>query len=303
MIGIDWGTTNLRAYRFAADGTVIDSRTAPKGILAVPAGGFEAVFHEIAGPWLAEEPDAPVLLSGMVGSRQGWAEAPYAACPAGAADLAAGLATLATASGRRVHIVPGVVSRSGPSGLDVMRGEETQIVGAWDPAAGSRQVFCLPGSHSKWAVVEDGRIAWFATYMTGEAFGALADHTILGRMMEGDAADPACFAEGLDRADTGGGILHHLFSARTRRLFDELPGTGARAYLSGLLIGHEIRDALALVGGDAQDRGAVTLIGEGRLSDAYELALARRGIATRRLDGAAARGLFALGQALRNQGA
>src|SRR5688500_4926893 len=108
LIGIDWGTTSFRAYRIGADGTVLEATTAAAGILKVPDGGFEAVLEREAGAWLAAAPALPVLLSGMITSRQGWVEVPYCACPAGSAELARALRQHATAAGRQLHFVPGL---------------------------------------------------------------------------------------------------------------------------------------------------------------------------------------------------
>ena len=179
----------------------------------------------------------------MIGSRQGWREVAYAPCPAGLAELAHGLAPVTGLGGRVVHLVPGVARAADPTGFpDVMRGEETQILGASSAAAGGQHCFVLPGTHSKWAWAEHGRIARFATYMTGEVYACLVQHSILGRLMSGHDADAEAFEQGLARArasagDPPGRLLHDLFSARTLGLFAAVPPTGLASYLSGLLIG------------------------------------------------------------------
>jgi 2-dehydro-3-deoxygalactonokinase len=293
VIGVDWGTSNVRAYLIDGAGTVHDRRAAPKGILAVEAGGFEAVLQELVGDWISSMPATPVILSGMIGSRQGWREAPYVETPAGIAEVGAKLLPLELASGKRAWIVPGLAQRDGGA-PDVMRGEETQIFGALAHEARGRYLFCLPGTHSKWVETEDGRIIRFATHMTGEVFGLLTRHSILGRMMEGETADKDRFAAGLDRAADAGGLLHHLFSVRTRRLFDEIPATGARSYLSGILIGHEVSAAL----GAHKPEGTVALLGEPELAALYATALTRRGIATKTLAETSARGLWRIAGSL-----
>jgi 2-dehydro-3-deoxygalactonokinase len=295
LIGIDWGTTAFRACRIAADGAVLEARSAAAGILKVARGDFAAVLEREIGPWLKAAPDVPVIASGMITSRQGWHEVPYCACPAGSAELAAGLARHASDGGRVIHFVPGV-SIIGADGVpDVIRGEETQIVGE---ARSGRAAVVLPGTHSKWAFVEDGRIVWFATFMTGELYGVLKEHSILGRLMaEGDAPDDAAFARGLAYAQEGpGGLLRRLFSARTLGLFDRLPASGISDYLSGLLIGSEIAEALPCLPG--APTGEITVIGDSVLAERYRQALAAAGLGVRAAaDGASARGQLRIARA------
>ncbi|MES1155616.1 MAG: 2-dehydro-3-deoxygalactonokinase, partial [Pseudorhodoplanes sp.] len=212
MIGIDWGTSSFRAFRLADDGAVLERRQAPRGILTVANGAFADVVHEFAGDWL-KAGEQHVLLSGMIGSRQGWRESQALQCPAGVEDLARAL-TPVPFDGARVFIVPGVTAKDGQGIPEFMRGEETQIAGLL-PSIGVRGIVCLPGTHSKWARIEQGRIAGFTTHMTGEAFAALSEHTILGRLMQGDAADEGAFDRGVTRSADSGGLLHHLFGART----------------------------------------------------------------------------------------
>src|SRR5262249_18368496 len=150
---------------------------------------------------------------------------------------------IAWEGGRRVFIVPGVSCRDVHGVPDVMRGEETQIIGAIDDLGGDA-VVCLPGTHSKYVRVRDRCIASFTTHMTGEGSSALWRHSILGRLSDVDTVeDKAAFDAGVDRSADGQGLLHHLFGVRTRGLFQEIPAAGLASYLSGLLIGHEIRAA------------------------------------------------------------
>ncbi len=213
MIGIDWGTTNFRAFRMARDGSIRERRAGPKGILNVPDGRFGDTLREEIGPWLAAGEDR-VLLSGMIGSRQGWKEAPYLPCPAGAAELGAALVDIGF-DWARVKLIPGLSGFDELGVADVMRGEETQILGV-PPLLRDGGIACLPGTHSKWARVEGGRIVDFTTHMTGEAFGVLRSHTILGRMMRDGPSDGTPFDTGLARSADPGGLLHHLFGVRAR---------------------------------------------------------------------------------------
>jgi 2-dehydro-3-deoxygalactonokinase len=284
LIGIDWGTTSFRAYRIGADGSVLETKAAPAGILKVPDGDFEAVLEREIGPWLAAAPALPMVVSGMITSRQGWLEVPYCPCPAGSAELAGALREHATRAGRRLHFVPGLSLIGGDGVPDVIRGEETQIIGE---LAGERegergrQAIVLPGTHSKWAFVEDGRIVWFATFMTGEVFAVLKEHSILGRLMAGDAFDEAAFARGLSYARAGpGGLLRRLFSARTLGLFDQLPASAIASYLSGLLIGSEIVEALDCLP-EAPGAREITVIGHSELALRYRGAIDAAGFRAR----------------------
>ena len=283
MIAVDWGTSSFRAFRICESGAT-DRFDGPHGILQVPPGGFADVLRTAIAPWL-EDGERHVLMSGMVGSRQGWQEASYLPCPAGAAELARAL-TPVPFDGAQVLLVPGLMVDGGVP--EVMRGEEVQVVGAL-ASTGPDAVACLPGSHSKWVRIADGQVAGFSTYLTGEAFAALRDHTILGRLMQpGAASDPDAFARGVERSGDPGGLLHHLFGVRTLGLTGRLADAAAASYLSGLLIGHEVRAAAPA--------GTVHLIGDAVLCGLYAQAIALCGGTSQPgpLD-AAARGLALIG--------
>lgn len=280
MIAIDWGTSSFRAYRLDRTGAVVDSRVADKGILKVLPGQFPQALDELIGGW----DDAPIVMSGMVGSRQGWLEAPYVPCPAGFGEIASALKEVHWKD-QRCWIVPGVACRDAAGVPDVMRGEETQILGC-----GVDGTICLPGTHSKWVEVRGGRIERFSTAMTGEAYAVLKQHSILGRMMEEGTPDGEAFAQGVQRSGDEGGLLHHLFGVRTRGLMGELAPLASASYLSGILIGHELR------GRPARE---VLLLGAPALTTLYARAAALLGVATRTLDAdAAVRCLFRLGREL-----
>lgn len=286
LIGLDWGTTSFRAYRMGADGRILDRLSSDLGILAVVDGDFAAALRQQIAPWLAGPAHPPILASGMIGSRQGWHEAPYAALPAGAPELADGLVSANCDGGPVVHFVPGLSYHAPGGAPDVMRGEETQLVGAMAATAGPC-LFILPGTHSKWAVASDGRIRWFATFMTGEIFAVLKDHSILGRMMSGSAHDPSAFGRGLDdsasEAGDPTGLLHRLFAVRSLPLFGELPETGVESYLSGLLIGTELAEAARLLPDTDGSRSAV-IVGRSDLARHYATALAARGFSVEAAD-------------------
>lgn len=288
MIGVDWGTSSFRAFRLDKDGSILDRREAPLGILHVEPGHFADAFAAQIGPWMADGENR-VLLAGMVGSRQGWQEAAYLPCPAGAADLANALADVPFA-GAQVKLIPGLSDADAGGVPEVMRGEETQLVGAL-PEIGRDGIACLPGSHSKWARLAEGRIAGYTTHLTGEAFAALRGHTILGRMMHDGPMDLAAFDQGVVRSGDAGGLLHHLFGVRTLGLSGRLAETGASGYLSGLLIGHEVRAAWPNAGAIE-----VHLIGAPDLCALYGRAIGAMGGRAIRYDAdAAAHGLALIG--------
>ncbi len=288
MIGVDWGTTSFRAFRIARDGTIRDRRAGLRGILNVPNNRFSDTLREEIGPWLAAG-ENHVLLSGMIGSRQGWKEAPYLPCPAGAPEIASALVGIEF-DWAQVKLVPGLSATDEAGVAEVMRGEETQVIGVLDAMGGSG-LACLPGTHSKWVRVEDRRITGFTTHMTGEAFGALRGYTILGRMMREGPSDGAPFDAGVRRSGDPGGLLHHIFGARAEVLAGRLVETDAAAYLSGILIGHEVRSALVGAPGVV-----VHVIGAPELTALYSRAIAAQGGFPERHDGeAAARGLVLIG--------
>jgi 2-dehydro-3-deoxygalactonokinase len=291
LIALDWGTTSLRAYKLAADGVVLEQRSLSSGIMQLPktariingrecADGFELAFDEACGDWLDAQPDLPVIACGMVGSAQGWREAAYCETPANVANLGNSLQTVVSLRGTRVHIVPGVIQRSRLP--NVMRGEETQVLGVLQNLpveAGADLLIGLPGSHSKWVDVVDGCITRFDTFMTGEVFAVLSEHSILGRTQQVSATfDAQAFDRGVQVAQSADGelgVLSTLFSARTLGLTGELSPTAQADYLSGLMIGHELA-ALASVQRRRRTNPnlpSIILIGNAQLCTRYRRAL------------------------------
>ena len=298
LIAIDWGTSSLRGARLNATGEVLASREFARGILSVPPGQFEAVLNELFGDWL-QTPDALCLISGMAGSRQGWQEAPYCPCPAGFAELGQHLLWLQP---QRIALVPGL-SCMGNDPLntpDVMRGEEVQIFGALQLAGRDTATLVLPGTHSKWVQVQNGRVTQFRTFMTGEIYALMSQHSILGKTLDLHGVfDEAAFLQGIDQSQSTGSVLHHLFAVRTLALFDRMPATALPSYLSGLLIGEELRTQAL----PAQAAGAdpLILIGSEALTLRYTLALQDLGIASQSRGAEATwAGLLALATACQN---
>lgn len=274
LIGLDWGSTHLRAYRYDAHGKVLEKRALPHGIRQLPEGGFPGAFALAVDGWT----DVPVLACGMVGSRNGWHEVPYLDTPTGVDRLAGALTAINTPDGRTLHLVPGLRDPVRP---DVMRGEETQVVGvlAQSPDVARRGCLLLPGTHSKWVSLREGVVTGFATVMTGELFGLLTQHSILGAALPPAVTDDGAFVRGVDTARDSGaaGALSRVFSARTLMLDGVLPTSSVSDYLSGLLIGDELRMAIAAGWTDAQSQ--VHMVGEGPLCDRYLHAASRFGIA------------------------
>lgn len=264
LIGLDWGSTHLRAYRFGERGEVEAVRSLPCGVRQLPANGFADAFAKAVDGW----PNVPVIACGMVGSRNGWLEVPYLDTPVGMDHLAAALTPLAANDGRTVHIVPGLRDPSRP---DVMRGEETQVAGvlAQEERAASRARLLLPGTHSKWVRVQDGGVSGFATVMTGELYGLLNQHSILGAALPAPVADDDAFQRGVLAARDSGaaGALARVFSARTLMLDGALAPTSVADFLSGLLIGEELR--MALAAGWVQASDTITMVGDDALCARY----------------------------------
>lgn len=294
LIGVDWGTSRLRGLRIGPSGELLQQRESPRGIASVQDRAFDAALHELIGDWPVAYGPVPILMYGMVGSRQGWHEVPYVPCPAGLADFLPALQPVQTSCGL-AHIVAGAATEEASGIHDVMRGEEVQILGI----AGStgRALAIAPGTHSKWAAVENGRILAFRTYMTGETYSLLRERSTLAWVMpastDADVLEEA-FIEGVRRSREDPDLLHLLFGVRTRGLFGELPAAALASYLSGLLIGSEIGGGLR-----HHDAGPITVIGAPALTHLYRLALSDAG----RIDvtcvdaaAAAAQGLWRLAQ-------
>jgi 2-dehydro-3-deoxygalactonokinase len=276
LIALDWGTTSLRAYLLGDAGSVLESRSESWGIMQLPAGGFAEAFRLVTRDWRSRFADLPAIASGMVGSAQGWVEVAYCSAPTGVDALARSLAQVPAGP---LSIVPGIAQLGDPP--NVMRGEETQIVGAiaLAPKLSAHSLLLLPGTHSKWARVQDGEVRDFTTYLTGELFGVLSAHSILGRFARDSGARPdqdtarRAFERGVLAArGSAAGMAPMLFSARSLVLAGRLEPEASLDYLSGLLIGEELRCGLAA--GDAPS----ALIGDATLCGRYSSALELFGV-------------------------
>lgn len=267
LVALDWGTSSLRASLMSTDGHILETRNEPWGIMHIPKGDFASAFHAITAEWRWHSVNA--LAAGMIGSPIGWITAPYCSAPAGADDLAAALTIV---PGVPLSIVPGVAACT--ERPDMMRGEETQIIGALalHPHLASLSLVVLPGTHSKWVQVVQGRITDVTTYMTGELFAVLREHSILGRTAVGSPTDEVtaalAFGRGVLAAQSGSaGLAPLLFSARALVVAKQLDDNASLEYLSGLLIGDELR--CGLMGGVRP----AALVGDPALCARYVAAL------------------------------
>lgn len=270
MIGVDWGSSTLRVFDLSTESPKLIER-APAGLKRFSSHG-DLDTHVVATIERFAPQDTTVVMCGMVTSAQGWRETSYVSTPARLEDLARA-ATITEVAGRPVVLAPGVRHRS-PSGMEVMRGEETQLVGLDVDVENDDTVVVMPGTHSKWVTLRGQEISDFATYVTGEMFELIATHSLLGALIEGDHVDLDSFdlgaRVGAESTVDGGGLLNSLFSVRTRGLFDRSARTGLHSYLSGLLIGAEI--------GAASSCGQRTMIlGDDHLARSYKRAFATLG--------------------------
>lgn len=324
LIGLDWGTSSLRAFLMDAEGVVVAEERRPWGIMQLPSApagasdagpqaGFVRAFDDVCGPWMQRQPGLPVIACGMVGSAQGWKEAAYLDAPVSLDQLATQLTVVERAAGSPLYIVPGMIQRGVLP--DVMRGEETQVLGVLSQRAAMTQdaplLIGLPGTHSKWVRAGHGAITQFTSYMTGEVFAALRQHTILGRTMQPAAQpDDAAFVRGVQLAlspSAQTGLLSQMFSTRTLGLTGALPGSSQADYLSGLLVGHEVAalarqylrpELPADAGNPPEMQVQCVLCGELDLCRRYTLALQAAGFAAPHLAlNATARGLWQIARA------
>ena len=284
----DWGTTHLRLH-LCRGATVLDKVDgAGIGSLAVSA---EATLFDALAPWARAHGSLPIWLAGMVGSRNGWREVPYASCPAGVSELRTSLLRF-DARGHSIAIAAGVSCTNPHGAPDVMRGEETQILGAiaTHPALGrGRNIVALPGTHTKWALVEDGKLTSFQTSLSGELYALLRDRSTLLKASAAEANDAAerrGFEAGLQRSRELRGVplSHLLFEVRARQLIQGMTHAEASTYLSGLIIGQDVLGALPLFDGTLRSSATVPIIGAPKLAEFYSIALAAHGIETLPLD-------------------
>ncbi len=279
LIALDWGTSSLRGYLLGDHGQVLEARAAPWGVMQLADRDFAGAFQQLVGPWLSRAPNLPAIAAGMIGGTQGWRDVPYRFAPTGIADLAEGLGVIDGGAGARLHVVPGVADFG--AAPNVMRGEETEVMGVLGlrPDLGGGCRIVSPGTHSKWTRVEGSKIGAFTTYMTGEVFGVMSAHSILGApALAAVAALPQsphwpAFERGVAAVRASpAGLWPLMFSARALILARRLAAAHSLDYLSGLLIGEELR--CAELAGDLDGAVPLVVVGAAGLTARYLRALA-----------------------------
>lgn len=294
---VDWGTSSFRLWLVGGDGGVLAERRSGEGMTSAARTGFAAVLashlQAVAAPG-----DLPVLICGMAGAKQGWIEAGYLDTPAALSAIPAAAVRI-PGTAADIRILPGLAQRDAAA-PDVMRGEETQLLGAAGALGPGDHLVCMPGTHSKWVRLRGGHVAGFSTFMTGELFEAIAKDTVLSHAIAGAGAvhgDSAMFHAAVRRmVETPALATSQIFSVRAGSLIAGLSPDDAKARLSGTLIGLEIAGARSMAGKDTP----VALVASGALGALYEEALAAAGLAPYLIDADAAvrEGLAAAAKAL-----
>ncbi|MEP3048042.1 MAG: 2-dehydro-3-deoxygalactonokinase [Roseibium sp.] len=269
-IAADWGTTNLRIWALDQTAGVIAHRCSDKGMGKLAPKEFEPALLELIEDFLCDQAKTPVIICGMAGSRQGWAEAPYKTVPCTPPDMCDATEVHGTDSRLNVHILPGIKQLTPP---DVMRGEETQIAGFLANRPGFTGTLCLPGTHTKWVALTDGRIDRFRTFMTGETFALFCEHSVLKHGLSDGQIDETAFKTAVEETSKiQNNLAGELFGIRAAGLVADLTPEAARGRLSGLLIGTEI----AAVSNDFTLQDCV-LLGSDKIANAYADALTSLG--------------------------
>lgn len=295
-IAVDWGSSCLRSFLLDQHGNLLGSRQSAAGILTLKQGQFADVIRQQCRDWLPE--CGLMIMAGMVGSRHGWYEVPYLPCPVSLPALAkAGqllpAALLQNASGNNacsdsafpeIRLIPGLCGTDSNGIADVMRGEETQILGACSLSSLDHAWLCLPGTHSKWVLVQQGSIIRFQSFISGELFALLRQHSSLAAFCQ-QPIDPGAFLQGVAQAAANNSnILHQLFSVRAQVLTGQLPEHSASGVLSGLIIGHELSTARQWLTDDTP----LLLVGNAELNQLYQQAAGFFGLSSQSIGAEAA---------------
>ncbi len=244
LIAVDWGSTNLRV-KLVVEGELLESRECGQGIKNVGEAAFEDILYSLCGDWKTQRPELPVVMSGMIGSREGWVEVPYCRTAIGIEALVGELVPVQTQALGELLLVPGLRHDFTDGTTDVMRGEETEVLGLLAGVRDEQVTVCGPGTHSKWVNCQAGEIVSFRTWFTGEAFEKLTQDSLISGSCEGLGRDidEGAFVRGLEHSGRTGGLLHHLFLGRTDMLTKRVSAEHLPSLISGVLIGHEIREA------------------------------------------------------------
>ena len=298
LIAVDWGLSNFRGFLIDRNGKTVDIRRSGLGVLDVENKNFAAAFESLMHDWLADTPPIPVILSGMIGSEQGWSIAPHVPCPVTINHLVQHLHKIEIQSNRNGYIIPGLITRGQTGVNDVMRSEESQIFGTILRSEAKQEILCLPGTHSKWVKVKNQSIKDFKTTMTGETLAVLTRHSILGRLMkERNTLDENTFILGLNRAEEPGGLLHHLFGVRSQAIYGKIGSKKLWSYLSGILISHEIRGIRQIF----NELENVKIVGSEQIVKSYMVACDHFGIRANSINGETA-AIFGMWHIARSSG-
>lgn len=250
---VDWGTTNFRVFAINSDKKIVKQQALPMGLLQVEDGNFAKALESALSDLLSDYKHLPIFMAGMVGSQAGWHNVPYATTPVSRAQLTQQAFVFDLPWAAKATIIPGISHESDEQTHDVMRGEEVQVVGLAKLINKQSFQAILPGTHSKHAVFEEGQLTSFETYMTGELFSVISQHTILGKNLVAQKNNEQVFLDGV-QAGQKEQISNILFLARTKRLFNQLNDKYVHDFISGILIGYELKNMnaehLYLIGGD-----------------------------------------------------
>ena len=280
LIAIDWGSSSFRAYMIDDEGCLIERIENDQGVFTHTDTNFETTLMNACGKWLKDQPQTPIVMAGMIGSRSGWIETNYIKCPVNRDGISRHLTKVPNSLDLNIQIISGVSGLSPSTAPDVMRGEEVQIFGALKLANLEDAIVCLPGTHSKWASVTNRYIKQFSTFFTGEIFALLKEQSSIGAILENDPIDEETFCKGLDYSRQSGGFLHHIFSARAQLLTNSWQKGPLSSYLSGIVVGHEFSGADQLYPGQRN----LLVVGNDRLQQLYQLAATTFGYQVTNID-------------------
>ena len=259
---VDWGTTNFRAFAINHENDVHAQIELPMGLKQVNDGSFANELERVLEPWILGYQELPIYMAGMVGSANGWIDVPYVNTPTSISKLAGKTYVFTLPWGAKSYIVPGVSHETGNGEFDVMRGEEVQIFGLINKVNNGSFSAILPGTHSKHVLVQDKQLVRFNSYMTGELFSAIRDHTIIGRDLPTQNQSLSAFVKGVQSGQSGG-VTSQIFKARTAKIFTQIEDSEVDDFLSGILIGSELKEL---------DSASTYLIGNEKLCCRYQLA-------------------------------
>ncbi|MBU2366716.1 MAG: 2-dehydro-3-deoxygalactonokinase [Alphaproteobacteria bacterium] len=282
---VDWGTSNVRVWGVGTDGRHTAPSVSTNGMSRLSPSQFPKVLEDLLVGFTQINGRAlEVVICGMAGARDGWCEAPYLAVPTSLSELGKRAVSPTNAPAGLVPVIlPGMCQRQ-TENEDIMRGEETQLLGLLAARPQYSGVVVMPGTHSKWAQLDNGHLVDFVTAMTGELYSAITIGTVLRHSFDPNAAGEeyeAGVEAGLKAGlDAPGRVTALMFRARAAALLSGREQAWSSGYLSGLLIGAEVGGHRSWLSA----RTTVPIIGSARLGASYAKALAKIGIEGEILD-------------------